>query len=146
MFLGVLSVPAVGATPRTPGPLPDTSLTPGAKDDNVTQENLALTICTPGYTKTITKVSTNTKSKVYVEYKVAKSDRSKFTIDHLIPLELGGSNDIRNLWLQRKKGDTGSSPKDRAENRLHSVVCAGTVTLADAQAAIVADWRSASKR
>src|SRR5262249_1857048 len=57
----------LGATASKVGPLPDTTLTPGAKDDNVTQESIAQTICVPGYTKSVRKVSTKTKTKVFAE-------------------------------------------------------------------------------
>jgi hypothetical protein len=144
---GLLVVPMAGsyagAVPSRVGPSPDSSLTPGANDDNVTQDNIAQTICVPGYTKSVRKVSTKTKSKVFTEYKVSKKDRRKYVIDHLIALELGGSNDIRNLWPEPKKGDKNSVSKDAIEDQLHGLVCNGTVPLAAAQAAIAADWTTA---
>ncbi len=144
VFTGLLFAgPHVGAAPTKVGPVPNAGLTPGSTDARVTQDNIGQTICVAGYTKTVRKVSTKTKSKVYSEYKVSKKDRSKYTIDHLIPLELGGSNALANLWPEPKKGDKGSHSKDTVENTLHSLVCAGTVTLADAQAAIATDWTTA---
>jgi hypothetical protein len=139
----LLGVSSAGALPAKVGPLPDTSLTPGAMDDRVTQDNIAATICKSGYTKTVRKVSSRTKSRVLAEYHVSKGDRSNYTIDHLIALELGGSNDIANLWPEPKKGDKNSHSKDAIENTLHSLVCSGTVTLADAQNAIATDWTTA---
>lgn len=35
-------------------------------------------------------------------YKIAEMPREDFKIDHLIPLCVGGSNDITNLWPQHK--------------------------------------------
>jgi len=48
--------------------------------------------------------------------------------------------DPRNLWVQ-----PGSipNPKDSVENRLHTAVCTGKVTLGDAQHAIATDWTTA---
>jgi hypothetical protein len=44
-------------------------------------------------------VTAATKRQVFAEYGVdPKSD--KFEVDHLISLELGGSNAIGNLWPQ----------------------------------------------
>jgi hypothetical protein len=54
----------------------------------------------------------------------------KFEIDHVIPRELGGADSVLNLWPQPWPD---AHKKDREENRLHRAVCAGTVTLEDAQ-------------
>src|SRR4029450_8073014 len=92
------------ALPTKPGPLPDSTRTPGAISEKVTQENIGQTICGSGYTKTVRKVSAKTKAKVYAAYKVPKKDRSKYTIDHLIPVSLGGNNSTKNLWPEPEKG------------------------------------------
>jgi hypothetical protein len=58
--------------------------------------------------------------------------------DHLIPLALGGApRDPANLWPE-----PGATPneKDRVENVAHDAVCAGTLTLPDAQRRIAGDW------
>lgn len=53
-------------------------------------------------------VSSETKWKIIEAYDekfgfdIASSDRSDFKIDHLIPLCLGGSNELDNLWPQHK--------------------------------------------
>ena len=67
-----------------------------------------------------------------------------YEYDHLVSLELGGApNDARNLWPE-----PGGSPnvKDPLENRLHALVCDGTITLAAAQRAIAVDWVAAYHR
>jgi hypothetical protein len=61
-------------------------------------------------------------------------------LDHLIPLELGGSNDLSNLWVE---AGPVPNPKDAVEHRLHNEVCAGQITLHLAQERIAADWRNA---
>ncbi len=62
--------------------------------------------------------------------------------DHLIPLELGGDpRDPRNLWPEP---GASPNPKDRLENALHTAVCAGRVTLADAQRVMATDWHQAA--
>ena len=48
-------------------------------------------------------VSAKTKDQVYKNYNVNLSDRILYTIDHKVPLFLGGSNDINNLWPQLKE-------------------------------------------
>ena len=65
-------------------------------------------------------------------------------IDHLISLELGGSNEPDNLWPQQYDGKQWNAHvKDRLENTLHVLVCRGTITLAEAQSAISGDWTAA---
>ena len=47
-------------------------------------------------------VDYNTKVKVYESYSIPLKDIDQYTIDHLIPLSLGGSNNIHNLWPEHK--------------------------------------------
>jgi hypothetical protein len=62
-------------------------------------------------------------------------------VDHIVPLELGGSNDIANLFPERAAPDPGFHAKDRLENRLHALVCAGSMTLRAAQRGIASNWQ-----
>jgi hypothetical protein len=64
-------------------------------------------------------------------------------LDHLVPPELGGSNDITNLWPEAGRVP---NPKDKVENALNRAVCAGKVSLAAAQNAIASDWLTARAR
>lgn len=66
---------------------------------------------------------------------------SDYEYDHLVPLELGGSSDVRNLWPEPYAG--GSYTKDGVETRLNHVVCSGQVTLEAAQQAIATNWTTA---
>ncbi len=52
-------------------------------------------------------VSVSLKNKIYADYGVAVEERKDYTIDHKIPLSLGGSNDQMNLWPQHKLIYTG---------------------------------------
>ena len=63
-----------------------------------------------------------------------------YEVDHFIPLELGGSNDIKNLWPEPADPAPGFHEKDVVENYLHSQVCNGTMTLGEAQKFIATDW------
>lgn len=67
----------------------------------------------------------------------------KVEFDHLIPRELGGADDILNLWPQPWPD---AHKKDRLENRLHVLVCSGQLELSDAQQAIRSDWVAAYQR
>jgi hypothetical protein len=80
------------------------------------------------------------KDQVYAEYGIASHAPSEYEVDHLIPLELGGSNDIANLWPERAAPTPGFHEKDKVENYLHDQVCNGTLALKDAQAEIAKNW------
>ena len=55
-------------------------------------------ICVPGYTKTVRDVPQPLKEQVYRSYGVTSRQPGEYEIDHLVSLELGGSNSARNLW------------------------------------------------
>jgi hypothetical protein len=80
------------------------------------------------------------KDKVYAEYGITSHSSGQYQIDHFIPLELGGSNDISNLWPEPANPKPGFHEKDKVENYLHDQVCSGTRNLSGAQDAIVSDW------
>ena len=109
------------------------ALTPGVLNPDVTQATIRATICRPGWTKTIRPPSSYT-SVLKVRQLVAQGLRgppSAYQEDHLISLELGGHpTDVRNLWPEPYPR---ASEVDRAENELHRQVCAGSLTLAEAQ-------------
>lgn len=68
------------------------------------------------------------------------------TVDHLIPLSLGGSNSIRNLWPQSTKTSPWNSyVEDALERKLHKVICAGELDLKTAQREIASNWIEAYK-
>jgi hypothetical protein len=124
---------------------PDLAKTPGAADPAVTPENIQKTICRHGYTKTVRNVGAAVKRAVFDRYGVAYVPR-RYEVDHLISLELGGSNDVDNLWpepycpLPRAGDCFGAREKDVVENWLRREVCSGRLSLRDAQVAIVNDW------
>ena len=104
-------------------PLNDLRVTPGARF-NVT----VATICRPGYATSVRDVPESEKRSVYSEYGIAQHSTNQYEIDHLIPLELGGSNSISNLWPELNDHPRGYlNGKDILENYLHVRVCAGTV-------------------
>jgi hypothetical protein len=40
------------------------------------------------------------KAKIYDVYGIPENERNQYTIDHLIPLSIGGSNSDENLWAE----------------------------------------------
>lgn len=130
---------------RDHGQLPDPHCTPGSIDPAVTQADIRSTICKSGYTKKIRPPESQTERFKYgVAYPAYGTSRSEPTeLDHLVPLELGGSNDATNLWPEYPPVP---NPKDKVENALNAAVCAGRVSLVAAQNAIASDWLTAEKK
>jgi hypothetical protein len=126
---------------RDHGELPDRSCTPGAIDPAVTQADIGSTICRSGYT---TKVRPPESQTEKFKWEVAEPAYGKHDVsgelDHEIPLELGGANDARNLWVENYRGFLNADDKDRLESYLHDAVCSGRMPLQAAQEAIAADW------
>jgi hypothetical protein len=116
--------------------LPDTAKTPGA-----TLDVTAADICVPGYSKKVRNVPAAVKRQAYALYGVRTHEPGEYEVDHLISLELGGSNSIRNLWPQSfRTHPWNARVKDALENELHRRVCAGTMELAKAQQVIARNW------
>jgi hypothetical protein len=111
----------------------DLGRTPGVLNSDVTQANIKSTICVRGWTKTIrppTSYTNDLKQKQMREYGVGGS-RSDYQEDHLISLELGGHpTDPRNLWPEAYPR---ASEVDSIENDLNAKVCAGELSLDEAQ-------------
>jgi hypothetical protein len=118
----------------------DRRCTPGAINPQVTQANIASTICRKGWTATVrppVSYTSKLKRQQMRDYGLTGA-ASGYREDHLIPLEIGGSpTDPRNLWPE----DVASSKaKDIEENAMNRAVCNSRIKLADAQHKIVADW------
>jgi hypothetical protein len=134
-------------------PEPDPSCTPGVLNSDVTQSTIDSTICVSGWTSTIrpsTSYTNKLKTQGIIDYGYTDTSLSDYEEDHFVPLELGGSpTDPGNLWPEPHTGiagvtsSTGSASKDSVENALKKAVCAGTVTLTDAQNALISDWTTA---
>jgi hypothetical protein len=101
------AITPAGATPDRPfGPrtkdsacavhdaLLDSACTPGAVFPDVTAER----VCQPGYSSSVRDVQAEVSREVYREYGIVERTTGEYEVDHLAPLEAGGSNDIANLW------------------------------------------------
>jgi hypothetical protein len=118
--------------------LPNLDLTPG--------DALPVTvsdICVPGYSSKVRNVTDSVKNQVYLSYGITSRQPYEYEVDHLISLELGGSNSIKNLWPEPYAGDWNARVKDKIENKLHTLVCDGQVDLGTAQQEIATDWMAA---
>ena len=157
--------PAIGFTPGPTGALaptasaaamvrlpgePDPMLTPGVLNPDVTQAGIGSTICKSGWTATIRPPASYTNSlKVtqIAQYGYADTAKVSYEEDHLISLELGGNpTDPKNLWPEpytitlADSRNVGAHVKDAFETQLKTKVCAGTMTLAEAQAEVGDHW------
>lgn len=127
---------------RDGGRLPDPSCTPGSTDPAVTQATIGQTICVPGWTATVRPPSRETTRAKYGVVRPAYGSTVPGELDHLIPLELGGSSDITNLWPEDGRIP---NPKDSDEGTLRRAVCSGRVTLIAARRAIARNWTTAEQ-
>ena len=120
MLVGCTAPPVYPSDPRNPGNatchwrwsgtgayLPDPACTPGLALNVTTSE-----VCVSGYSSTVRNVSVSLKETVYAEYGIANHTKGEYEIDHLISLQLGGSNDITNLWPQPADPRPGFHEKD----------------------------------
>lgn len=138
--------PTTTPTPATAnchvrGALPDKSCTPGA-----TFHVTAAQVCKPGYSRRVRKVPESEKNAVYAEYGITHHTTGQYEVDHLISLELGGSNSIKNIFPEAAEPRPAFHEKDMLENRLHALVCAGKLKLRTAQRQIATNWLRAYKR
>jgi len=133
--------PHWGAQTKTSGcvvhdALPDSACTPGAVLPTGTKD----AICQSGYASSVRNVPTSEKNQVYAEYGITHHSPGQYEVDHLVSLELGGSNDISNLWPEAASPKPSFHEKDKVENYLHDQVCSGAISLKKAQIEIATNW------
>ena len=127
---------------------PNPTLTPGAINQDITQDNISQNICNKSWsTKSIRPpVSYTNKLKIeqIKEYGYKDTNVADYEEDHFIPLEIGGNpTSSDNLWPEpylSPDQQGGAKQKDKVENFLHQQICSGAMTLKQAQSAIVNDW------
>jgi len=119
------------------GLLPDPACTPGA----IATTDLRI-VCRTS-TRGRRLVSRDLRRRVFAAYGLPPDQPpGAYEVDHLIPLELGGSNDVANLWPEAAPA---FHDKDRIEDALHHRVCSGRTALEAAQRMMASDWTSALK-
>jgi hypothetical protein len=116
-------------------PRPDATLTPGV----VLTKDLRK-VCTPGYASSVRHVAYGVRHQVMSAYGVQHEKWSSYELDHLISLQLGGSNDARNLWPEPFPG---AHSKDSVENALHQAICTHRLSIDSAQRWIAHNWVTA---
>jgi hypothetical protein len=123
-------------------PVPNSNLTPG-----VTRPVGLADICPRRQSDLDPTVSPSIQKVVFKEYGIADAPSKDYQVDYLINPQLGGTDDIRNLWPQ-PYGTTvwNARAKDALEDRLYQMVCEKQIDLASAQRDIATDWISAYKK
>jgi hypothetical protein len=87
------------------------------------------------------------QKEVFQEYGMENARQTDYELDYLITPELGGAEDIRNIWPEPHSSTKWNSyVKDDLENYLQQLVCAGKLDLSTAQHDIATDWISAYKK
>jgi hypothetical protein len=146
-LLGGFFAPAFAA----PLVLPDHRVTPGA-----TVKITVAKVCSTKWGQDARKVTAAMKHQAFENYgltgntdKACTPDNNgrRCEIDHLVPRQLGGADDVKNLWPQPYGGASWNAVrKDRVENRLQKEVCAGRMSLRKAQQEISRDYRVPYRR
>jgi hypothetical protein len=134
---------------RADDAVPDLAKTPGLSRAGLSVQK----ICTIKWGKDERHVTDAMKTQVFAAYGysgyqdarcIADAHGKTCEIDHLISRELGGADDVKNLWPEAYGGTPWNAHlKDKLENRLHKEVCAKHITLTQARSSIVHDWRKA---
>lgn len=135
--------------------LPDPKVTPGAVDSRLIADTsgkphmvggVEANLCAKDFrTGPWRKVSESEKKKACTEYGITKGcPGPAYELDHLISLEIGGSDDLENLWPQPIKE---ARIKDHStEDVLPKLVCSGKMSLKEAQSCISTDWVACGKK
>lgn len=124
------------------GPYQDLACSPGQALVGVTKDQ----VCKSGYASSVRNVSESLKNLVYTEYGITSHQTGEYEVDHIVSLELGGSNDIANLYPEAASPKPGFHEKDKIENYLHDQVCSGNISLEDAQKIVAHDWVNVYKQ
>jgi len=119
---------------------PDRRCSPGAYYTGLTK---AVLCSSAFHTGDVRNLPDSEKHAVEVEYGLApRGYGHTLEIDHIVSLELGGSNDIANRFPEKANANPGYGVKDLLENKVHDLVCSGTMTLRAAQTGIASNWQA----
>jgi len=113
---------------------------PGAINPAVTGQTQATTICVHGWTATV-RPPTSFTNKLRAAQTPPGFKPGDGELDHRLSIEDGGAPaDPANLWWMVYRDRYGARVKDVLETALHRRVCAGTMPLSEARAALLGNW------
>ena len=120
--------------------LPDPAVTPGVVNPAVNARNLKDTVCKDNWTATVRPPVAWT-NKLKAQDLPAGHRLEEYELDHLISIEDGGAPaDPKNLWMMVYADRYGARVKDVLETKVKRLVCAETITLDQARAALSPNW------
>jgi anti-sigma factor RsiW len=120
--------------------LPDARLTPGAATLASRQA-----VCSQPNVKN-KAVPAALQKQVFAEYGIETAEPKAYEVDYLVTPALGGADDLRNLWPHSYSAIWNAHVKEDLEDRLRSMVCDGSLELAEAQREIASNWIAAYKK
>ncbi|WP_415774558.1 hypothetical protein [Paraburkholderia sp. J94] len=126
------------------GSAPARAQDPRLLDARVTQDSVSETICRAGYADSVAPPFDEAmalKTRLLTARGIDAEDGVTYALDRRVPILLGGSPDATaNFDLLPWGGHAGERRKSLLTVRLKRCVCAGRITLSDAQAAIAGNW------
>lgn len=120
--------PAVGPVSR-----PNPRLTPGV----VSVRDVTAVCQQPKRTRAA--IPYPQQQAIFYEYRIWGQASSNYGLDYLVPLQLGGSTALANIWPAAISG-IGFHEKEQLNYRLRLLVCQGGMPLDQAQHQVVGDW------
>jgi hypothetical protein len=112
-------------------------LTPGDYNISMTAKQLRII----GYQKTFHKVLKEREDSVFSLYKIPENEKQKYLIDWLIPEQLAGTKNIKNLYPLSKTDTTwGIQKKERVNSVMYKLVVTGQISLQQAQYEVSNNW------
>jgi hypothetical protein len=89
------------------------------------------------------------RDEILRRYGLPAGTHPDYEIDHLIPLCLGGSNDLSNLWPQPRRSiekTWNAEANDRLEHSVCEMACRGEIEIGAAQEVFATDWIAAYEK
>ena len=120
---------------------PNPQLTPGSTMPVALED-----LCAPDTPRVAQPIPAAVQHRVFASYGADPARADAYELDHLVTPELGGASATENLWPQPFQGTAWNAyVKDELEQLFHQRVCAGTMTLRQAQQELSGDWIAAYK-
>lgn len=100
----------------------------------------AAEVCATRGTRQYRHTAGVTKRSVCASYGVSAADCPGYEDDHLVPLELGGSDARENHWPQPWGSEWDAGGKDWLENELRRLVCGGVLPIERSWRCVAEEW------
>ena len=122
------------------GNLPDTTKTPGDTNRAV----MLMELCHPEYLRGA-NIPPTVRANVLKNYGLTEANMNSYIMTFSIPVCLGGSATIKNIWPLKIKGEWNYFQKKIIDKKLNHMVCNAEISLQEAREIIKSDWILAYK-